>query len=469
VLNTAQGILLFQALRMGRAELPRKLKAILAADVEGYSRLVGKDERMAARLLARCRAILDSRINKYGGNLFGEAGDGFMVEFDNVENAVRCAVSIQKNVAKANAQRRSTPAWLRIGVSLGDIIDDGRTKHGNAINIAARLQSVADPGGVCITSAVFEQVANRLAYAFDELGPAKLKNIPRTVELVKVRWSENQARSTHLQPASGVRPSLAVLPFVFHGGEEYLAEGLAEEIISELSRYRWLSVVSKGSSFAYKGRTVDMRLIAQELGVRYLIEGSLRRDNSDLRINLHVVSGETGEDLWSDRFNRPAREVLELKEDVVLGIAGAVEPKVRSAEIQRARKKPTHSLTAYDYYLQALPYRGAISSIDNQRALDLLNEAIALDPKFAPALALASICYATRKDQGWGALDQREVQRALQLARSAVESDFDDSTVLNLAGHTIASVGGDISGAIALIDRSLAISPSYPKDGRAVA
>jgi TolB-like protein/class 3 adenylate cyclase len=453
---------------MVRVDLPRKLKAIMAADVEGYSRLIGNDEVAAIKLLARCKKVLSHEVTRYRGTLFGEAGDGFMIEFDSAEDAVRCGVGVQKEIAKTNARRHSGPIWLRIGISLGDIIDDGGAKYGTAINIAARVQTISDPGGVCITSPVFEQVANTLAYAFDQLGPAHLKNIPRPVDLVKVRWAENSRPApAHIAAAPGSpnarKPSIAVLPFTFlgsHQDEPYFADGLVEEIITELSRYRWLSVVSKSSSFAYKARNVDMRLIARELGVRYLIEGSLRRDASNLRINLHLISGESGEGLWSDRFDRPVHEVFELQEDMVLGIVGAIEPKVKSAEIQRARKIPTESLTAYDYYLQALPYRGAISSRDNQSCLQLLEKAIDLDPRFAPALALASMCYATRKDQGWGALDQEEIRKALHLARSAIESDFDDPTALHLSAHTIASIGGDISGAISLIDRSLQISPS---------
>ena len=453
---------------MVRVDLPRKLKAIMAADVEGYSRLIGNDEVAAIKLLAGCKKVLSHEVTRYRGTLFGEAGDGFMVEFDSAEDAVRCGVGVQKEIAKTNARRQSGPIWLRIGISLGDIIDDGGAKYGNAINIAARVQTISDPGGVCITSPVFEQVANTLAYAFDQLGPAHLKNIPRPVDLVKVRWAE-KSRPAPAQvsaapgSSSARKPSIAVLPFTFlgpHQGEPYFADGLVEEIITELSRYRWLSVVSKSSSFAYKARNVDMRLIARELGVRYLIEGSLRRDNSSLRINLHLVSGETGEGLWSQRFDRPVREVFEIQEDMVLGIVGAIEPKVKSAEIQRARKIPTENLTAYDYYLQALPYRQAVSSRDNLIALQLLEKAIGLDPQFAPALALASMCYSGRKDQGWGALDQDDIKKALQLARSAIESDFDDPTVLHLSAHVIASLGGDIASAISLMDRSLQISPS---------
>jgi tetratricopeptide (TPR) repeat protein len=205
---------------------------------------------------------------------------------------------------------------------------------------------------------------------------------------------------------------------------------------------------------------VDIRSIARELGVRYLIEGNLRRENDKLRINLHLVSGDTGEDLWSDRFDRSTQEVFELQEDVVMGIAGAIEPKLKSAEIQRSRKKPTGSLTAYDWYLQALHHRGAVSAENNQLALDLLEKAIELDHHFAPALALASMCYTTRKDQGWGALSKQEVQKALRLARSAVESDYDDPTALHLSAHTLASIGGEVDRAISLIDRSLRISPS---------
>jgi adenylate cyclase len=453
---------------MIKAELPRKLRAILAADVEGYSRLIGSDEVSAIKLLSRCRTVLEHKLTRFRGNLFGEAGDGFMIEFGSAEDAVHCGVEVQKTLTKLNARHRSNPVWLRIGIALGDIIDDGKARFGNAINIAARVQNIADPGGVCITSPVFEQVANTVAYAFDELGPAHLKNIPRPVDLVKVRWANNSPSSMVRKAFSSgssntSKPSIAVLPFTFlgsHEDEPYFADGLVEEIVTELSRYRWLSVVSKSSSFVYKARNVDVRLIARELGVRYLIEGSLRRDNFNLRINLHLVSGETGEGLWSDRFDRPIQELFELQEDMVLGIVGAIEPNVKSAEIQRARKIPTENLTAYDCYLKALFYRQTVSASDNLIALHLLERAINLDPQFASALALAAMCYAGRKDQGWGALDQEEIKKAIYMARSAIAADFDDPTALQLSAQVIASLEGDIAGAISLIDRSLKISPS---------
>jgi adenylate cyclase len=452
---------------MARPELPRKLRAILAADIEGYSRFIGDDDAGTVRLLSRYRGLLQDGVARFHGNVFSEAGDGFFVEFENAEEAVLCAVNVQKAIAKANVKRGARSMWFRMGVSLGDIIDDGKTKHGHAINIAARIQTIADPGGLCITSPVFEQVANKLPYAFDDLGPAHLKNISWPVNLVKVRWAEQppsmapDARSR--RQLGSDKPSLAVLPFELlgpHEGQEYLADGLVEEIITELSRYRWLSVVSKGSSSAYKTRKVDPRLVARELGVRYVIEGSLRREADKLRIILHLVLGETGEELWSGRFDRLIQEVFELQDDVVIAIAGAIEPRVKVAEIYRSRRKPTRSLTAYDYYLQALPYRAAINQEGNEIALALLEKAIALDPHFAPALALASMCYITRKDQGWGALDREAISTALRLARAAVEIDFDHPTVLYVSGHTLASLGADLSNALSLMDRALEINPS---------
>jgi TolB-like protein/class 3 adenylate cyclase len=450
-----------------QVDLPRKLRAILAADVEGYSRMIGQDDAATVKLLFGRKNILETEVARFRGKVFSEAGDGFFAEFESTADAVLCAVDIQKSVARANARRRSKSMWFRIGISLGDIIDDGSTKHGNAINIAARIQSIADPGGICITTPVFEQVANKVPFAFDDLGPAHLKNISRPVSLVRVRWAEKARAARHRTAAPehkfAEKPSIAVLPFGFRGSprsKSYLIDGLVEEIITELSKYRWLSVVSKGSSFAYKARKVDMRLIAHELGVRYLIEGGLQRGGNRLRIIVHLVAGETGEELWSDRFDRSTQEVFELQDDVVMGIAGAIEPKVRSAEIRRSRKKPTNSLTAYDYYLQALSHRAAINRQSNQIALRLLKKAIALDSHFAPALALAAMCYATRKDQGWGELDVRTLKKTLAMAQTAIELDFDNPSVLYLAGHTIASISADIVTAVSLIERSLKINPS---------
>jgi len=440
----------------------------MAADVADYSRLMGSDDTAAVQMLSRYRTGLLEEVGRFHGQLFHEAGDGFLVEFENAEDAVLCAVSVQKAVARTNARRRSNAMWFRTGISLGDVIDDGKTKYGNAINIASRVQAIADPGGLCVTSPIFEEVVNKLPYAFDDLGPMHLKNIARPVVVIKVRWAERPP-SIMVQPATAAgrldldKPTIAVLPFAFigpHRAKSYMADGLVEEIITELSKYRWLSVVSKNSSFAYKSRKVDARLIAQELGVRYLIEGSLRSDRNKLHIILRLVSGETGEGLWSDRFDRSAREVFELQEDVVMAIASAIEPNVKMAEIQRSRKKPTSSLSAYDHYLQALPHRAALTAEDNEIALSLLEKAIALDPHFSSALAHAAMCYSVRKDQGWGVLTPSETRKALGLARAAIEADFDDPTALYLSGHTQAALGSDIPAGMALIDRSLRINPS---------
>jgi TolB-like protein len=449
---------------MVRASLPRKYSAILMADVEGYSRLIGSDEVTAVRLLTLTRKILETQVTRFTGNLFSVAGDGFMVDFSAIEQAVNCAVEIQKAMTRMNARHSKMPIWLRIGIAIGEIVEDGRGKYGNAINVAARVQAMADTGGVCITDAVYERIADRLPYAFDHLGPTHLKNISQAIDLVKVRWAETPAaRARRPGPKVAAPPSLAVLPFTFQGsqaGKSYFADGLAEEIINELSRYRWLAVVSKSSSFAYKGRDVDDKLVARELGVRYLIEGKLRRDSAGLQIGMKLVDGETGAELWSGQFSRSLQEVFELQEDIVLGIVSAIEPKVRSAEIQRSRKTPTDSLTAYDYYLQALPHRTAFSDKDNRLTLEFLQKAIKLDNRFAPALAMASMCYTARKDQGWGALSKDETKTALDLAQAAIKADYNDATALQLSAHTIASVGGDLSQAIFLIDRALTISPS---------
>jgi adenylate cyclase len=449
---------------MVRASLPRKYSAILMADVEGYSRLIGSDEVTAVRLLSLARKILETQVTRFAGNLFSVAGDGFMVDFSVIEQAVNCAVEIQKAMTRMNARHRKMPIWLRIGIAIGEIVEDGKGKYGNAINVAARVQALADTGGVCITDAVYDHIADKLPYAFDHLGPTHLKNMPKPIDLVKVRWAEASAsRERRSGPKATPPPSLAVLPFTFQGsqaGKSYFADGLAEEIINELSRYRWLSVVSKSSSFAYKGRDVDDKLVARELGVRYLIEGNLRRDSSGLDIGVKLVSGETGAELWSGQFGRSLQEVFELQEDIVFGIVSAIEPKVRSAEIQRSRKTPTDSLTAYDYYLRALPLRATGAEKDNAAALVLLERAIQLDSSFASALAMASMCYTARKDQGWGSLSNQDVEKALGLAEAAIKADNHDAIALQLSAHTIASVGGDLPHAISLVDRALQISPS---------
>jgi TolB-like protein len=439
----------------------------VAADVVGYSRHLGEDDLATVRRLSRYKTVLQREAQTLHGEVFNQSGDGFFCEFENAENAVKCAVNVQKSIARLNARRRSDPMWFRMGVALGDIIDDGKAKYGNAINVAARIQGMSDPGGICVTYPVFEEVANKLPYAFDDLGSSTLKNIPRPVHLMRVRWAD-KAPPAEVTPAAiprkeSEKPVIAILPFEFitpDRDQDYLAEGLVDEVITELSKYKWLSVISRSSSGSYKGRKVDVRLIARELGIRYAVEGSLRKDKDRLRITVQLVSGDTGEQLWSDRFDRAFHEIFDLQDEIVMGIASALEPNVRQAEIQRSRKKPTDSLTAYDYYLQALSHRAAVTAADNQKALELLTKAIDLDPQFAPALAHAASCYSVRKDQGWGPLSPEEIKTALDLAHRAVAADFDHPTALFDSGHCIATLTGDISTGMALIDRSLRINPS---------
>jgi TolB-like protein/class 3 adenylate cyclase len=336
----------------------RRLAAILAADVAGYSRLMGADEEGTHNALKELRhELVDPQIDKHHGRIVKTTGDGLLVEFASVVDAVRCAVAVQRAIAERNiavpADRRIE---LRIGINLGDVIIEEGDIFGDGVNVAARLEALAEPGGICVSRVVHDQVRDKLDFAFEDRGEQQVKNITRPVHVYRILLGEGQTMTDAALPLPD-KPSIAVLPFQNMSGDpeqEYFADGMVEEIITALSRIRWLFVIARNSTFTYKGQAVDVKQVGRELGVRYVLEGSVRKSGGRVRITGQLIDALNGTHLWADRFDGSLEDVFELQDQVAVSVAGVIEPALQAAELRRSTARPTTDLGAYDLYLRAL-------------------------------------------------------------------------------------------------------------------
>jgi adenylate cyclase len=458
---------------MSEQRVERRLAAILAADVVGYSRLVGEDEvGTLERLRVLRRTLADPKIKEHRGRIVRTMGDGLLVEFMSVVDAVRCAVEVQREMALRNAdvppERRIE---FRIGINLGDIIKDGREIYGDGVNVAARLEALATPGGICVSRVVRDQVRDKLSFAFDDRGEQHVKNIARPVRVFDVKMtgeimtlSPDAAARAALQLPD--KPSIAVLPFQNMSGDpeqEYFADGMVEEIITALSRIRWLFVIARNSSFTYKGRSVAIKQVGRELGVRYVLEGSVRKGGNRVRITAQLIEAETGAHLWADRFDGSLEDVFDLQDKVAVSVAGVIEPALQAAEVRRSTVRPATDVTAYDLYLRALATFYPITKERLFKALELLQRAAAIDPDSAPALSLAAMCQMRLVREGWATEPETAGQTAVDLARQALQLAGDDPAILANAAFVLANFGEEIGAMMALVDRALTITPSFAR------
>jgi adenylate cyclase len=448
-----------------RAE--RRLAAILAADVAGYSRLMGANEEgTLAALKAIRRELVDPTVDRHKGRLVKTTGDGLLLEFASVVAAVRCAVEIQRALFDRNAG--VTPALrieFRIGINLGDVILDDGDILGDGVNIAARLEALAAPGGICLGRSAHEQVRDKLDLAFEDMGEVQVKNIARPVRVFRVRFGGVPAASPAAAPALPGKPSIAVLPFQNLSGDpeqEYFVDGMVEEIITALSRIRWLFVVARNSSFTYKGQAVDVKEVGRELGVRYVLEGSARKAGDRVRIGAQLIDATTGAHLWADRFDGSLNDVFDLQDKVASSVAGLIEPALQAAETALAASRPTTDLSAYDAYLRAYAIVFA-SAKQIPQALALLEEAIARDPNYGLALAWAAICCMRLCVDGTSRDREMDSRKGADYARLALRVGGDDPGVLANAAFALAYFGEDLGAMMALTDRALSLNPSFAR------
>jgi adenylate cyclase len=455
---------------MAEERAQRRLTTILAADVVGYSRLMEQDEAgTMAQLRVRRHDVLMPSVTQHGGRVFKLMGDGVFIEFSSVVNAVECAVDIQKAMHTKNASKPSEhPILLRIGINVGDVIVEGSDLYGDGVNLAARLESLADPGGICISGDVYRHVRSKLNLDFQDLGEQKVKNIAEPVHAYRIKTDgaePGEAESPGVgrsAPARPMKPSIAVLPFTNMSGDpeqEYFADGMVEDIITALSRFNQLFVIARNSSFTYKGRAVDIRQVAKELGVRFVLEGSVRKSGDRVRITGQLIDAGTGAHLWADKFDGGLEDVFDLQDKITASVVGAIEPTLRKVEIERARHRPVENLDAYDLYLRALPHVYAFRPDENLVALKLLTKAIEINPTYAPALAYAAWCHEQRLTRGWPPVGPDDVGTAIALARRAIAAGSDDAMVLVVAGFVLVMVARDYDNGLDAVRRALELNP----------
>jgi adenylate cyclase len=445
----------------------RRLAAVLAADIVGYSRLIRADEEAThTEFMRLIRDLAAPRIKEDNGRLIKTTGDGLLAEFSSVVDAVRSGIALQRAMAERYADvaidRR---IQLRIGINLGDIIVEPDDIYGDGVNLAFRLEGLAEPGGICVSANVHEAVRDKLDLAFVDLGGQQVKNIARPVHVYRILFEGRSPHAAQTAPPSlPDKPSIAVLPFRNLSGDpeqEYFADGMVEEIITALSRIRWLFVIACNSSLIYKGQTVDVRRVGRELGVRYVLEGSVRKARGRVRIIVQLVDAVTAAHLWAQRFEDALEDIFALQDNVAASVAGIIEPALYAAETARSVARPPTDLSAYDLYLRALAIFGSGKEIP--RALELLEQAIACNPHYAIALAWAANCCVRLVWDGSSEDPQAHLREGADYARRALQSSQDDPTVLAHAALVLAQLGEDIGAMIALVDRALALNPNFAR------
>src|SRR5262245_25088545 len=442
----------------------RRLAAIIATDVVGYSKLMQSDEAGALAALAAIREATQSQIRQHRGRIANTAGDSVLAEFGSAVEAVSCAMALQQELT---SRTQGADLQVRIGIHLGDVVDKAGDLFGTAVNIAARLEGTAQPGGIVISASVREAIAGKLSASFTDLGLQTLKNIEDPVRAYALSPKPNSlstgaSHSGQTLPLPST-PSIAVLPFedlsATHD-QGYLVDGVAEEIITALSRFPRLFVIARNSSFAYRGRAIDVKQIGRELGVRYVLEGSMRKAGTRVRIIGQLIDASTGSHLWADRFDGNLGDIFDLQDQVTASVVGTIAPKMEQAEIERAKRKPTANLDAYDYYLRGLAAMHQWTKESIEEALSNFRRATELDHDFAAAYGMASRVHVLRKVLRTGSGRDIEVAEAARLARRAVELGKDDAVALSTAGMALSYVVGDHDEGKVLTDRALILNPN---------
>lgn len=422
------------------SHMERKLSAVLAADVAGYSRLMEADEEgTLSRLTSHRRDVLDPLIAKHRGRIVKTTGDGLLAEFASAVDAVRSAVEIQTEMAGRNAKEAEHRHILfRIGINFGDIVEQDGDIFGDGVNIAARLEGIAEPGGICVSARVQEDVAGKIELAFHDVGEQTLKNIARPIRVFRLQLDRPASVGNEARLASPGKPSIAVLPFQNLSGQpeqDYFGDGISEDIITALSKLRGFFVIARNSTFAYKGKNPDIRRVARELGVRYVLEGSVRKSGEQLRVTGQLIDATSGNHIWRERYDRLASEIFAVQDEITASVVAAIEPQLYAAEELRLQSKPPESLDAWGCVVRAMPYIWTWVVQNEDDGINLLKRAIELDPTYARARSLLAWALATRVVLG--NLDfESGISESLALAQRALELDPDDPWAHCAAGYT---------------------------------
>jgi adenylate cyclase len=454
---------------VNNTRVEHRFAVVMCADVVGYSRLMGIDEEgTLAALQAVRRDLVDARIGEHKGRIVRVMGDGLLVEFGSVVDAVRCALAIQSGMPEYGAARPpDRRICFRIAINLGDVVSDGDLIYGEGVTIAARMESLAEPGGINVSRAVRDQVRDRLPITFEDLGEREIGNVARPVRVFRIAMDDRSAAPAEAvrrkAPAAAEKPAIAVLPFQNLGADaeaEFFLDSVAEDLITELARARWFSVVARNTSFSYKGKGADAKQLARELGVRYVVEGSLRKAGNRVRISCQLVEAASGQHLWADRFDGTLEDSFDLQDKITESVIGSVAPVLRSAEIERARRKPEASLDVYELTARALPAAFAETAEDNREALRLLARALATDAAYPTANALAAWCRQQRHLMAWPHAQEDDREEAKRLARVAIAAGSDVPLALVVAAAVCAALTRDHDLALAAADRAAMLNPN---------
>jgi adenylate cyclase len=451
----------------------RKLAAIFAGDVAGYSRLMGVDEEGTLhQLKAHRKDLVDPKITEHRGHIVKTTGDGMLVEFVSVVDAVRCAVEIQRGMLERNvdvpADRRIE---FRIGINVGDIISDDNDIYGDGVNVAARLEALAEPGGIFVSRNVHDQVRDKLSFGFEDMGEQMVKNIARPIGIHRVSLAESTTEASLGAPttakperAASQRPSIAVLPFANMSGDpeqEYFADGISEDIITGLSKLRWFFVIARNSSFIYKGKSIDIKRVARELGVRYVLEGSVRKGGNRLRITAQLIDAETGNHIWADRYDGDLTDVFALQDVITEKVVAAIEPKLLQAEGIRSQSHSPEDLGAWEMVSQANSLFWRLTKAEGEAAIAILKQAVERYPDYAPAHSMLAFMMLVSAYVGWASGErQSQVKQAAALATRAAELDDSDPWAYFALGY-VAYTMRRTDKAIEEFQRAIDLNPNF--------
>jgi adenylate cyclase len=423
---------------MTEDRVDRRLAAIFAGDVAGYSQLMGVDEEGTLRQLKGHRKeLIDPKITEHRGHIVKTTGDGMLVEFVSVVDAVRCAVDIQRGMVERNTDVPAASCiQFRIGINVGDIISDNNDIYGDGVNVAARLEALAEPGGIMVSRNVYDQVRDKLSFGFEDLGEQTVKNIARPVGVHRVSivadaapiLVKGAAVAAKTEVSSADRPSIAVLPFANMSGDpeqEYFADGISEDIITGLSKLRWFFVIARNSSFTYKGKAVDVKRVARELGVRYVLEGSVRKGGNRVRITAQLIDAATSNHIWADRYDGDLTDIFDLQDKITKSAVAAIEPKLLEAEAMRSQSRPSEDLGAWELVMKANSLLWRQTKTDSEAAIAMLTKATERYPDYAPAHSMLAFALLLRAIPA-GVARNLDVKNAAVLATRAAEIDDND-------------------------------------------
>jgi adenylate cyclase len=444
----------------------RKLTTILAADVEGYTRLMRADEEATLITLGEYRDVIDGLMARHEGRVFSTGGDSVLAEFGSAVEAVRCAISCQEEISSRNTELTDDRKLrFRIGINVGDVMVRDGDLFGDGVNVAARLEGLAESGGICISGSVFEQIKHKLSLGFEDMGPQEVKNIAEPVRTYRVQLGDVVSSVIPTKPDDELlplpeKPSIAVLPFENMSGDpeqEYFSDGITEDLITALSRVRWLLVIARNTTFTYKGRAVDIKQVAEELGVRYVLEGSVRKSGNRVRITTQLIDGLTGNHVWAERYDRKLEDVFALQDELSLTLCGAIEPELAKSEQQRSKSKAPENLDAWECYHHGMWLWQRNRKDEVAEARRLFERAMELDPNFGPAFAGYAITYFREMLIGFS---ERDREKALWAARRAVELDDEDASAHTALG-LVHYIDREHHIAIAECKHAIQLNPSF--------